>query len=96
MPTADTMSLQTARDVPLQIRSESSASERRISPSWTLAHLKTKLEPITGIPPSNQKLTLKISGRPEAIMHAVDEDAVQLVQWDLLPYSEIYVSSVRL
>jgi tubulin-folding cofactor B len=32
------------------------SSERRVSPAWTVEQLKAKLEPITGIPPSCQKL----------------------------------------
>lgn len=85
------MSYQSARDVPLQIRSANAASERRISPSWSLAQLKIKLEPITGIPPSSQKLTLKVSGRPDTVMHALDEDSTQISQWELLAYAEIFV-----
>ena len=54
------MALTTARDVPLLVRSENASSERRVSPAWTLAQLRTKLEPITGIPPSSQCLTLQL------------------------------------
>jgi tubulin-specific chaperone B len=58
------MSLQTAPDIPLIITvpgpSPSSppllSAERRISPSWTIGQLKAKLEPVTGIPPSAQRL----------------------------------------
>jgi Ubiquitin-like domain len=58
------MSLQTAPDIPLIITipdpSPTSppllSAERRISPSWTIGQLKAKLEPVTGIPPSVQRL----------------------------------------
>jgi hypothetical protein len=39
------------------------ASERRITPSWTVSQLKSKLETMTGIPPGNQKLKLKSTGK---------------------------------
>jgi hypothetical protein len=38
------MSLQSVADVPLIITSPNSSSERRINPSWTIAHLKSRLE----------------------------------------------------
>lgn len=58
------MSLQTPHDLPLQITVPADApnapplisSERRITPSWTIEQLKTKLEPITGIPATSQSL----------------------------------------
>lgn len=43
-------------DIPVFVTSEYTSSERRLSPSWTVAQLKQKLEPITGIPPESQKL----------------------------------------
>ncbi|KAJ9601992.1 hypothetical protein H2200_013551 [Cladophialophora chaetospira] len=59
------MSLQTPIDIPVQVivPNDSNPSgppllsaERRITPSWTVSQLKTKLEPITGIPASSQSL----------------------------------------
>ena len=85
------MALQTARDVSMLIRSENSSSERRITPSWTIAHLKTKLEPITGIPSSCQKLTMKVPGQPPVSLVAENEEAVQLDKWRLQAHAEIYV-----
>lgn len=86
------MSLQTAGDLPLQITSENSSSERRITPSWTIGQLKAKLEPVTGIPPLSQKLTLKIGGRDPITIQAIDEEHTQLVNFPLAPYAEIHVS----
>ena len=85
------MTLQTARDIPLLIRSETSSSERRITPSWTIAHLKTKLEPITGIPPSCQKLSLRLPGQQDVVIEAADEDVTEVGTWRLQAMAEIYV-----
>ncbi|PGG98526.1 hypothetical protein AJ79_08840 [Helicocarpus griseus UAMH5409] len=41
------------------------ASERRITPTWTVSQLKSKLETMTGIPPSSQRLRLKAPGRED-------------------------------
>ena len=85
------MSMQTARDVPLIVRSENASAERRITPSWNLAQLKTKLEPVTGIPPSAQKLTLRVPGQLEVLLEARDEETVEVGRWNLQAYAEIYV-----
>ncbi|MCJ1249670.1 hypothetical protein MMC30_006896 [Trapelia coarctata] len=85
------MALQTGRDIPLFIRSSNASSERRITPAWSLAQLRTKLEPITGIPPSCQSLTLKLPGHDEVAMEAQDEEGVQLSHWSLQAYAEINV-----
>jgi hypothetical protein len=86
------MSLQTAADIPIQVTSETAGSERRISPSWTIAQLKSKLELITGIPPSSQRLELNRPGENSIPIKAVDEEVVQLSNFPLVPYAEIYVS----
>ncbi|KAK5108926.1 hypothetical protein LTR62_007728 [Meristemomyces frigidus] len=87
----------TLPDIPLLIRSENSSSERRISPSWTIAQLKARLEPITGVPASSQRLSLKVgsSSQPGQAIEAGDEDAVQLVHWPLSSYGEILVTDTR-
>lgn len=87
------MSLQTAGDIPLQITSENAASERRITPSWTIAQLKTKLEPVTGIPPSLQCLSLHISNQQGIPIEAADEESVQLARFPLQAYAVIHVST---
>lgn len=82
-------------DIPLHICSEETSSERRVSPSWTIAHFKTRLEPITGIPSSSQRLVLRLGGSlPSATIEAADEEATKLCTFPLQPYAEIYVSSV--
>lgn len=80
----------TAADIPLLITSDNASSERRISPSWTLAQLKGRLEPITGVPASCQRLLLKVASQTQQI-EAADEDAAMLAQWPLQAYAEIVV-----
>lgn len=80
-----------AADIPLLITSEHSSSERRVTPTWTIAHLKGRLEPITGIPASCQRLQLKIASQTPQAIDAADEEAVLLLQWPLQPYAEIHV-----
>lgn len=79
-------------DVPLQVISENAAAERRITPSWTITQLRAKLEPITGIPPSSQTLSLKVSGSERIPIEAQDEDAVQISAFPIAPYAELHVS----
>ena len=82
----------TTRDIPLLIVSTASSSERRITPSWTIAHLKTRLEPVTGIPPSAQTLTMRLPDQQEtSVIEAGDEETTQIGQWPLVPYAELKV-----
>lgn len=87
------MSLQSAADVPLIITSPNSSSERRISPSWSIAHLKTRLEPITGVPASSQKLSLRFGSQDAVALVAADEEQTCLAAFPLQPYAEITVST---
>ncbi|KAL8702876.1 MAG: hypothetical protein Q9201_003939 [Fulgogasparrea decipioides] len=83
-----------ARDVPILVTSTAVASERRINPSWTISHLKAKLESITGIPPSSQVLALRSPGHQEGTtISAEDEDVTQIGLWSLTAYAELYVTS---
>jgi len=79
-------------DIPIQVTSENSSSERRITPAWTIGQLKAKLEPITGIPPLSQKLTLRLGSQQSVPLEASDEENTQLGSFPLAPYAEIYVS----
>jgi tubulin-folding cofactor B len=83
--------MQTAGDVPLLITSDSSSSERRITPSWTIGQLKAKLEAVTGVPPLSQKIVLRVNGQAVPI-EAVDEENTQLYGFPLAPYAELHVS----
>ena len=78
-------------DIPLLISSENASSERRITPSWTIAHLKDRLEPITGVPASYQRLVLKLASQTPQPIEAADEESTQLVRWPLQAYAEIEV-----
>jgi len=86
--------MQTVGDIPLQITSENASSERRVTPSWTIGQLKAKLEPMTGIPPLSQKLTLRI-GQQNMPIEAIDEENTQLGSFPLAPYAEIHVTDTR-
>ncbi|KAJ9666148.1 hypothetical protein H2201_003827 [Coniosporium apollinis] len=89
------MSLRPAADIPLLITSPNASSERRITPSWSIAQLKTRLEPITGIPATAQKLTLRLGSQHAAAIEAADEENVQLSTFPLQPYAEIYIQDTR-
>jgi tubulin-folding cofactor B len=83
----------TTADVPLLIISENARSERRISPAWTIAQLKGRLEPITGVPASSQRLTLKVASWPDQNLQTVNEENTQLGAFTLQSYAELHVSS---
>ncbi|KAH8677406.1 CAP-Gly domain-containing protein [Xylariales sp. PMI_506] len=82
-------------DIPLQVISENSASERRITPSWTISQLKAKLEFITGIPPSSQRLSLKTSTKDIIPIESADEDSTHLSNYPLFAYAELHVGDTR-
>lgn len=86
-----TMFMQTSADIPLLIISENSQSERRISPAWTVSHLKERLEPITGVPASSQTLSLKVGAQPAMSLQVADEEGTQLSNFPLQAYAEIHV-----
>ncbi|OJD20007.1 hypothetical protein AJ78_00023 [Emergomyces pasteurianus Ep9510] len=68
------------------------ASERRITPTWTVSQLKTKLETMTGIPPSSQRLKLKSPGREE---QWVEGDDRVVGDWGLARGCEFEVHDTR-
>lgn len=82
-------------DVPLLIFSEYAQSERRITPSWSISQLKAKLETVTGIPPSFQRLTLKRVASEAISIEAANEDDTHLSTFPLVPYAELHVSRRR-
>ncbi|KAI0130603.1 CAP Gly-rich domain-containing protein [Daldinia grandis] len=82
-------------DVPLQVISENSTSERRVTPSWSITQLKRKLEPITGIPPSSQRISLKTASKESIPIEAADEDVVLLSNFPLSAYAELHVIDTR-
>jgi len=86
----------TAADIPLLIVSENSSSERRISPSWSIAQLKGRLEPVTGVPANCQRLSLKIGSQAAQPIEAADEETTILAAWPLQAYAEIKVGTILL
>ncbi|KAK3293416.1 CAP Gly-rich domain-containing protein [Chaetomium fimeti] len=82
-------------DVPLYVVSDYASAERRITPSWSISQLKTKLEPITGIPPSCQQIFLKTSSSEKIAVEAPDEESVYLQQFPLTPYAELLIVDTR-
>ena len=83
--------MHSAGDIPLLVASENSSSERRITPSWTIAQLKARLEPVTGIPPLSQKLTLRFGSGRAVPIEAVDEEKTQLADFSLAAFAEMHV-----
>ena len=64
------------------------ATERRITPSWTLSVLKAKLETMTGTPPGSQNLLFKAPGQPDRWLTG---DERQIGEWGLVRGCEIVV-----
>lgn len=85
------MQLSTAADVPMLVVSHNSRSERRISPSWTIQELQGRLEPITGIPSSSQRLSLKGPSPDQLISLENAAPDAQLGVWNLHSYTELHV-----
>ncbi|TQS37738.1 hypothetical protein Golomagni_01777 [Golovinomyces magnicellulatus] len=82
-------------DIPINIISENSSSERRITPSWTISQLKGKLETVTGIPTVSQKLILEIGGQSSITITSEDEDNTRLDEFPLQRYCNINVKDLR-
>jgi tubulin-folding cofactor B len=73
--------------VPLRVLSAHTTSERRVSPDWTVAQLKARLEPITGVPIEFQRLVL--DGED---IDVPDENVTLLGSLRLVPQTELQVS----
>jgi tubulin-specific chaperone B len=69
---------QTPADISLQVTSPLIRTEKRITPSWTVGHLKGRLETVTGIPPGCMRLVLHAPGKGEIEMQG---DEQQVGQW---------------
>ena len=72
---------QTSSSSPSSSSSSGLATERRITPTWTVMQLKSKLETMTGIPPTSQRLRVKVPGRAD---RWVDDDVSTVGEWGLL------------
>lgn len=64
------------------------ATERRITPSWSITQLKGKLETMTGVPPGSQRLLFKSPGRPDQWIEGEDR---LIGEWGLVRGCEIEV-----
>lgn len=80
-------------DISVFFTSALTSSERRISPQWTLAYLKQRLEPITGIAPENQILQYfpHRSSNESIEIHSTDENAT-VANFNIVAYSRIHVT----
>jgi len=97
------MATTTQPDIPVQITVPNDTNptsgapllraERRITPSWTISQLKTKLEPVTGIPASAQ--SLRTRGLDGSWISLADESLVGDPRNGLHRYSEIEILDSR-
>jgi len=89
----------TAADISIMIstvdensNAPSLATERRVTPSWTVLQLKAKLETITGIPPGCQRLRLVVPGNED---QWIEGEERRIGEWTLLKGCEIQVHDTR-
>ncbi|KKA27827.1 hypothetical protein TD95_003929 [Thielaviopsis punctulata] len=82
-------------DVSLFVVSDYSASERRITPSWTIDQFKSKMESVTGIPPSCQHVTYKTPGGEIVPVTAADEETATLERFNLNRQGELRINDTR-
>lgn len=87
-PTDVSVIISTASSGPGTESGPSIATERRVTPSWTVSQLKGKLETMTGIPPGNQKLLLKSPGKQD---QWIEGDERLVGEWGLTRGCEIEV-----
>ncbi|PWY65341.1 hypothetical protein BO70DRAFT_366786 [Aspergillus heteromorphus CBS 117.55] len=67
-------------------------TEKRITPTWSVMQLKGKLETMTGISPSSQRLRLRAPGRPD---QWIEGDDTIIGDWGLMKGCEIEVHDTR-
>jgi hypothetical protein len=61
-------------DIPIRVTSALTASERRVTPEWSVARFKARLEPVTGIPPAAQRLAIRRRRQPDQRRRGGDND----------------------
>ncbi|KAL1846365.1 hypothetical protein Plec18167_007954 [Paecilomyces lecythidis] len=91
-PTDVTVIISTPPSGPSADNTPTLGTERRITPSWTVLQLKAKLETMTGIPPSSQRLKLKAPGRQDQWIEG-DEQVLEI--YGLSKGCEIEVHDTR-
>ncbi|KAL5615112.1 hypothetical protein BROUX41_005172 [Berkeleyomyces rouxiae] len=82
-------------DVSLFVVSDYSASERRITPSWSIDQLRTKMETVTGIPPSCQQISYKTPAGETIPVFAADEENTTLEGLNLSRQGELRINDSR-
>ncbi|KAK6363330.1 hypothetical protein TWF730_000766 [Orbilia blumenaviensis] len=84
------------KDIVILVSSENAVTERRISPSWTLSTLKSKLEPITGIPPFAQQLSYQLhDSSPAQPVNVSNEDGVHVSELGWEAGAKLVVADTR-
>lgn len=80
-------------DFPVFFTSDLTSSERKISPGWTLAYLKKRLEQTTGIPARFQVLQYypDRANNEFVVLKGANEETTFLEQFGIVPYSRIHV-----
>ncbi|KAF9454449.1 hypothetical protein P691DRAFT_808593 [Macrolepiota fuliginosa MF-IS2] len=70
-------------------------SERRIEPYWTVQELKDKLEVITGIPSSNQRISLLESEGNQNALAQLSENSRELSEYGLRDWQVLKVEDTN-
>lgn len=85
------------KDIVILVTSENATDiERRVTPSWTISILKTKLEPVTGIPPASQRLLYSIlEGSNLVALEGLNEDVVQISELQWQNYARLVIEDTR-
>lgn len=89
-------------EISVFVTSDQTSSERRINPQWTISELKGRLEIITGIPPSSQKLCIygvsKVSPPTPVVADTSKgetEETKTLEGYTIAQYGRIHVDDLR-
>ncbi|KAK9478448.1 CAP Gly-rich domain-containing protein [Lipomyces japonicus] len=89
-------------DIPVIVTSDNTSSERRISLSWSLSYLKSRLEAITGVPSSHQRLQIFVGHDETASLLTTDsalrnEDQVLISEFAsvVVPFARLHVDDTR-
>ncbi|KAK6509559.1 hypothetical protein TWF481_004297 [Arthrobotrys musiformis] len=84
------------KDIVILVSSENAVTERRIAPSWTISTLKSKLEPITGIPPFAQQLSYQLhDSSPVQPITVENEDNVHVSDLEWTAGAKLVVTDTR-
>ncbi|KAJ3572690.1 hypothetical protein NP233_g2919 [Leucocoprinus birnbaumii] len=70
-------------------------SERRIEPYWTVQQLKDKLEVITGVPASNQRILLLESESSSTVLAQLSDDFKELSEYGLRDWQVLKVEDTN-